>query len=56
MDEDDLRQNLLAVSHQLTSNASHSQPFCPNKLKLSHTGSYKEYDLLEFFQKKFWKV
>jgi hypothetical protein len=50
MDINESMQNVLAVSHQLTLNDSYSQTVCPNELKLSQNGSYKEYDLLEFFQ------
>jgi hypothetical protein len=45
-----LMQNVLAVSHQITSNVFHSSTVCPNELKLYQIGSYKDYDLLEFFQ------
>jgi hypothetical protein len=50
MDRNNSIQNVLAVSHQLTSNDSHSQTVYSNELKLSQTGSYEEYDLLECFQ------
>jgi hypothetical protein len=50
MDINESMQNMLAVSHQLTSNDSYSQMVCSNELKLSQNGSYKEYDLLEFFK------